>query len=458
MGVKWREPAGRAGKGGAGPGSLWRNGDFMKLWGGETFSQLGSQITQIALPLTAIIVLHAGAVAVGLLASAQYAPILVSMFAGPWVDRHRTRRVMMLIHLGRAGLVSTVPLLYAFHALSMAPLFATAFAAGCLTALFNIIYISYMPSIVAGSVIIDANAKLEATYTLAGIGGPGIGGVLVQALTAPFAILADAATYIVAAAVTSRIRHVDVPAIPDPDAPSTLAQARQGITSILRHPVLRPIALSAGCFNLFGSGVFVLYLLYGTRSLHLSPGALGAMLAISGTAGIAGTLVVQRISRKLGTGRTLVWSMALGSVPLGLIPAAAGARPVVIAMLVTGLIFNGFGLTVCNVLSLSLRAAVVAPEQLGSLTASFRALSNGTLPLGGLLAALLGGEFGTRAALAILVTALTVNSICFVLSRARRFDLQGGVSLPALGGGAGEGEEKKLATSITGAEPFPVGT
>jgi MFS family permease len=430
-------------------GSLWRNGDFIKLWGGETFSQLGSRITQIALPLTAIIVLHAGAIAVGLLASAQYAPILVAMFAGPWVDKHRTRRVMTTIHLIRACLISIVPLLYAIHKLSMGPLFAVAFAVGCFTALFNIIYVSYVPSIVPGSAIIDANAKLEATYTVAGIGGPGLGGVLVQALTAPFAILADAATYIIAAVVSSRIQHVDSPAAPDPGGPSPVTRVTHGIVAILRHPVLRPMVLSAGCFNLFGNGVYVLYLLYGTRNLHLRPSTLGLILAIGSIAGVVATTLVRRISGRLGTGRALVWGMALGSIPLGLIPAAAaGPRPVAIAMLVTALILNGFGLTVSNVLSLGLRAAVIPADKLGSLTAGYTALSNGTLPLSGLLAGLLGSALGVRPALVVLVAALAVCSTLFVFSGARRFDLKGGVSLPALGGGAGADEI--LDPSLTG--------
>lgn len=424
--------AATAGEGAVRPESLWRNKDFMKLWGGETFSQLGSQVTQLALPLTAIIVLHAGVIAIGLLASAQYTPIIVAMFAGPWVDRHRTRRVMTVIHLSRAFLISTVPLLYALHELSMAPLFAVAFSVGCLTALYNIIYISYVPFIVTGSVIIDANAKLEATYTVADIGGPGLGGLLVQALTAPLAILADAVTYIAAAALSSRIRHVASPAARDPDAASPVAQTRQAMISILRHPVLRPMALSSACFNLFGNGIFVLYLLYGTRNLHFRPGALGATLALGGIAGIAGTMLVRRISARLNMGRTLVWGMFLGSAPLVLIPAAAGPRPVLIAMLVTGLVLSGFGLTVSNVLNLSLRAAVISSESLGSLTAGYTAISSSTLPVCGLLTGLLGSEVGVRGALVILAVAVTASSTCFVFSRARRFDLTGGVALPVL--------------------------
>lgn len=423
-------------EGAAKPASLWRSGDFMKLWGGETLSQIGSQVTQLALPLTAIIVLHAGVIAIGLLSSAQYAPIIVAMFAGPWVDRHRTRRVMTVIHLGRAFLVSTVPLLYALHELSMAPLFAVAFSVGCLTALYNIIYVSYVPFIVANSAIIDANAKLEATYTVADTGGPGLGGLLVQALTAPLAILADTVTYIAAAVLSNRIRHVAAPAARDPDAASPVAQTRQAMISILRHPVLRPMAFSAAGFNLFGNGIFVLYLLYGTRSLHLRPGALGIMLALGGIAGIAGTMVVRRISARLNMGRALVWGMALASIPLVLIPVAAGPRPVLIAILVTGIVLHGFGLTVSNVLSLSLRAAVIPSESLGSLTAGYTAISNGTLPVCGLLAGLLGSEFGVRGALVILAAAVTVSSTCFVFSRARRFDLTGGVALPALNGQA----------------------
>jgi MFS family permease len=397
--------------------SLWRNGDFLKLWGGETLSQVGSQVTMIALPLTAILVLDAGPVEVGLLATAGYAPILVvSLFAGSWLDRHRRRPAMIAAHAGRAVLLALVPLLYVLDLLAMAPLLAIAFAVGALTAFFDIAYITYVPQLVTRDQLVDANAKLESTYTIAEVGGPGIGGVLVQTLTAPVAILADVVTYVLAGILGARIKHVETP----PAGPTSRVAIKDGILATLRHPVLRPVVLQSAAFNLFVPAIITLFLLYGVRELGLPAGVLGLILATGAVGGLAGTIVARRIALRLGVGPTMVWSMLLSGVALVAIPAASGPT-----VLVIGLVLHGFGLAVFNVHSLSVRAMVIPSDMLGRVTATYRFISNGTLPLAGVLAGALGAGLGVRPAMAVAAVALVVCCVLFVASGARSPNLGG---------------------------------
>lgn len=406
--------------------SLWKNSDFMNLWGGETLSQIGTRITAVALPLTAIISLNASPGEIGLLGAVQYAPILlVSLFAGVWLDRHRHRPALIITHLGRAALLSLIPILYIADMLTMTLVFAIAFAVGMLTAFFDVAYVSYLPELVPKSKLVEGNAKLEATYSMSAVGGAGLGGALVQMLTAPFAIFANVITYIIAGLLSIRIKHQASSKPRDTSGPSPWAALKEGVMTTLSHPILRPILLQSACFNLFAQTVFTLFLLHGVRNLHLSAGTLGVILATGSLGGLAGTIIARQVAQKFGTGPTIVWSIVLGVVPLGLIPAAAGSKPFVILALVIGLMLHGVGLAVFNVHLLSVRAMLISSDALGRVTGTWRFISNGTLPLGGLLAGLLAEVYGVRTAMFISIAALTGCCIFFVLSRVRRFVTDG---------------------------------
>lgn len=400
---------------------LWRNGDFMKLWGGETLSQVGTQITAVAMPLTAILTLHAGPGEVGLLATANYAPILVvSLFAGSWLDTHRRRPAMIAAHAGRAALLVLVPVLAGLGLLTLPLLVAIALCVGAMSAFFDVAYVTYVPQLVHRRQLVDANAKLEATYSVAAIGGPGLGGLLVQALTAPLAILADVASYLVAGALALRMRHAETP--PSPGArTSPLPAIVKGAATTLRHPVLRPVVLQSACYNLFAPVIITLFLLYGVRVLGLSSGVLGLLLATGSAGGLVGTVLAGRIAARFGTGRTMAGSMLLCAVSTVLVPAAGGPTGVLVVLLVTGLVLRGLGLAVFNVHSLGVRAMVISSDTLGRVTATYRFISNGTLPLGGVLAGVLGAVFGVRDAMFIGVASLVACSIGFVFSGIRGF-------------------------------------
>jgi MFS family permease len=418
-----QSPAGAVPAAGEHHGTLWRNHDFVKLWSGEALSQLATQITLVVIPLTAVITLDAGADVVGLLAATQYAPILLaSLFAGVWLDRHRRRPVLVAAYLARAVVLAVIPVLYLLGLLTLTPLFLVAFAAGLASAVSDVAYISYLPQLVPRRHIVRANARIEASYSVAEISGPALGGALAQALSAPLALVGAVVGNLLAGMLGLRIRHAESVPLPSPERERPWSAIRKGIRATLVHPVFRPLVLQAAAFNLFASVVLVLFLLYGVRELGLSAATLGFLLSAGSVGGLVGTLVAARIADRLGVGRTLVWSMVVASVPLGLVPATgAPGGATTVAVLVAGLWWHGMGTAVFNVLALSTRALLSPPDMLGRITATFRFMSTGTLPLGGLLAGALGVAVGTRTAMAISVGALAVCCAVFATTRVRTF-------------------------------------
>jgi MFS family permease len=412
---------------------LWQHTDFLKLWTGETLSQLGSQVTLLALPLMAIITLHASPQQVGLLTAAQFAPyVLVTLFAGVWLDRHRRRAALLVANLARFVLLGAIPLLALLGGLSIPALCLLAFGAGMFSAVFDIAYLVYLPSLLDPEQLVEANAKLEATYSVAQVGGPGLGGMLVQAFTAPVAILVDAVSYLLAALSVARIRR------PEPEPPravglSVPAEIRSGLRTVFRHPLLRPLTAVSAWFNLFEQATLTLTVLYAVRGLRLAPGLLGTILAVGALGGLLGTFVAARLGRLLGTGRTLIAALLLGSVGFVAVPAAGGSRLTVVLTLIGGFAVYGFGTAVYNVHSLSLRIAASPPAQLARVTAIYRFAVYGTIPLGALLGGALGATLGLRPALAVTVAALAAGPAAFALTRIRT------VTGPGTGAAAGTG-------------------
>jgi MFS family permease len=403
------------------PANLWRNGDFLRLWTGETVSQVGSQISLIALPLTAIITLNATPQQVGLLTAAQFAPVFVAtLFAGVWLDTHRRRPVLLATNLGRMLLLAAVPALYLLDRLDLTLLYLIAFLVGLLTAVFDVAYVVYLPSLVHQRQLVEANAKLEATYSVSQVGGPAVGGALVQAVTAPIAVVVDAVSYLLAALSIGGIRRPEP--VPSADRPrrGVVAEIRQGFSATLADPPIRALVAESAWFNLGEQVVLTLYLLYGVRELHLSPGLLGALLGIGSAGAVVGTLVAGWAGRTFGIGPTLVGSMLLGSAALALVPAAHGSRTQAVTLLAVGLTVYGLGLAVFNVHNLSLRAALIPPELFARVTATYRFISFGAIPVGGLAAGFLGGALGVRAAMAVAVAALVAGAAVFATSRIRR--------------------------------------
>ena len=377
--------------------SLWRHRDFMRLWSAETISQVGSQVTLLALPLAAILILDASAFEVGALSSIEFAPfLLVGLPAGVWVDRLRRRPILIAGDLGRAFVLASIPVAYWLDALTMPHLYAAAFLTGICTVFFDVAYQSYLPSIVERGQLTEGNAKLEISRSGAQLAGPGIAGGLVEVLTAPVAIAVDAVSYLGSALFVVRIRRPepDVPAPAAEDRPRMRSQIMEGLRYVLGNPLLRPIAACTALSNLFNAMVTAILILFAVRELGLTAGAIGVALAIGNVGFLVGAFAAERIARRVGIGRAIVGSSVLFGLAGFAYPLATSATAV--ALLVAGGLLFGFGGVVYNVNQVSLRQAITPGRMQGRMNATMRFMVWGTMPLGALAGGALGGAIGLR--------------------------------------------------------------
>ncbi|HEX6358986.1 MFS transporter [Actinophytocola sp.] len=404
--------------------SLWRHRDFLLLWSGETISQTGAQISLVAVPLTAISALNAGPTEVSLLTALQYAPVvLITLFAGVWLDRHRRRPVLIWTNLARFLLIMLIPVSYLTDVLSLGLLYLVTFAVGLLAAVFDVAYVVYLSSLVSREQLIEANAKLETTYSIAQIGGPGVGGVLVQLVTAPVALVANAGTSLLAAATFLGIRKPEVVERPEHERRPIRAEIADGMRAIFGHHVLRLLIVQAAVYNLFEQIVLTLYLLFGVRELRLGAGGLGVILTTAAVGGLVGALVAGRAAAAIGTGRCIVGSMVVSAAGLVVVPFAPATPALAVVVLITGFVVYGFGLGVFSVHTLSVRIALAPAGLLGRITATFRLIIYGTIPIGALLAGVLGNLFGIRAAIMLGAVPLLVLSLLFWFTAVRHADI-----------------------------------
>jgi MFS family permease len=403
------------------PSNLWRHRGFMLLWSAQSISLLGSQVSLLAIPLTAIMLLNASVMEVGLLTAAGYLPVLlVGLPAGVWVDRMRRRPILIVADLGRLAILLTIPIAYALDGLRMWMLYPIAFSAGVLTLLFDIAHQSYLPSLVRREQLTEGNAKLEFSYSGAQLAGPGLGGALVQILTAPIAIVADALSYLLSAVLLLTIRTPEPrPARPEGEEAGLGKQIREGLRYVLRHPLLRPIALTTGIgnlFDLFGM-VAAILTLYAVRELQLTPLALGGVLAVANAGALLGAALNGRLIRRFGVGQMIAVSSVIPGLAVLLLPLATPetAMPV----LSISLALAGFAISVYNINQISLRQTVTPDAMQGRMNATIRVLIWGTLPIGTFLGGLLGGAIGLRSTLVIAGIGSALASLPLVLSPVR---------------------------------------
>jgi MFS family permease len=384
-------------------GGLWRHRDFRMLWAGETISLFGSEVTELALPLVAVLVLDAGAAQMGLLAAARFAPfLLVTLPAGVWVDRRRRRPVLIAANLGRCLLIALVPLLAGLGVLRIQHLYAIAFAVGVLTVLFDVAYQSYLPSLVDRQQLVEGNSKLQASASVARVGGPGLGGLLVQLAGAPRALLLAATSFAVSIGTLVAIRHREPPPDPGAEEPAGLRQRiGEGLAVTYRNPVLRSMAGLAATYNLFSQVIEALLVLFATRELHLAAGLIGLVVSAGSVGALAGAALAGRLQGRLGVGPSLILAVVVECASLVLVPVAGGPPRLAAGLLGLAFVGNGFGIGLSNVLAVSLRQAVTPDRLLGRMNASYRFLTYGVVPLGALLGGTLGELLGLRAAVAV---------------------------------------------------------
>jgi MFS family permease len=378
--------------------SLWRHADFMKLWTGETISVLGTQVTLLALPLTAIVILKANAFQVGLLSTFEFLPfILVGLPAGVWVDRLPRRAVLIAGDLLRILTLGSIPLAFELHRLHLTQLYIVAFLTGIGTVFFDVAYQAYLPSLVERDQIVDGNAKLEISRSGAQLAGPGLGGILVQLLKAPVAIAVDAASYAWSAVFVALIRRKEPAAertSEDGTRPKMRREIAEGLHYVWRHTLLRPIAACTATANLFGSMTVALLVLFAVRKLGLSPGVIGGVLAVGNSGWLVGAFMARRMAERVGLGPTIIGSIVVASVGGVLIPLAS--RATAVPLLVASGFLLGLGAVIYNVNQVSLRQAITPDRMQGRMNATMRFMVWGTMPIGSFLGGVLGNAIGLR--------------------------------------------------------------
>ncbi|MCW2494979.1 MFS transporter [Jatrophihabitans sp.] len=380
-------------------GGLWHHLDFRRLWIGETVSQFGTMVSQLALPLVAILVVHASTFEVGLLTACEtLAFLLVGLPAGAWVDRMRYRWVLIVNDLVRAAALGSVPLAAAVAHVSIGQLYAVALVTSVSTVFFDVAYQSYLPQLVDRSVLVEGNAKLQASESISQIAGPGVGGALIAALTAPYAVLIDAASFLWSASWVAAIKVR--PPKPERRADRHLGrEIAEGVRFVVGNRLLRAIAMCTGSSNLFSSMSFaVLYVLL-ARQLHLSPGILGLLTSISAVGGLLGSLVAARLATHLGQGPTILLATAV-TAPFSVF-AAFVHRDWTLGLYAFGQLLWWMGAVIYNITQVSFRQGLCPPALLGRMNATMRFLVWGTMPIGGVLGGALGSLLGVRQTLLI---------------------------------------------------------
>ena len=384
-------------------GALWSRRDFLKLWTGQSISEFGSQVSQLAIPWVALVTLNATAFEVASLGTVEFLPfVLFTLPAGVLVDRLRRRSVLIVGDLGRALLLSSIPIAYATHHLTLAQLYVVGFLVGIHTVFFDVAYQSYLPEIVDREALIEGNSKLNITSSGAQLAGPGAAGGLIALATAPYAILVDALSFVVSGGFTVWIRA----RAEEPEEPVVrrhlMVELWEGLSYVLRHRLLFPQAMSTGVSNFFSNVLFAIIIVYAHRTLGMSSGLIGLSFSLSAVGWMIGASQADRFRRWFGVGGATILGAALSGPGALLIAFTPKSMPV--PFLVAGGAIMGFGAVVYNIQQVSLRQAICPPRLQGRMNASMRFLVWGTMPIGSLT----GGAIATAAGLR---TALFVGAI-----------------------------------------------
>ncbi|HEY7909061.1 MAG TPA: MFS transporter [Thermomicrobiales bacterium] len=381
---------------------LWGHANFLRLWAGQTISQFGSQITLLALPLTAALTLHATPVEMGILSATETAPfLLVGLFAGVWVDRLRRRPILLIADCARGVLLLAIPLAALLDGLTIGLLYAVAFLVGILTVFFDVAYQSFLPALVGRAHLVEGNSKLEVSRSAAQIAGPGIAGGLVQLITAPIAIVVDATSFLISALFLVFVRVPEPPPAPRIAGRSIWHEIGEGLRVVVGNPMLRGIAGCTATGNLFSNIVQAVYILYVTRQLGLSAGVIGAIFALGSVGFLVGALLAGRVACRFGLGPTIIGSSLLGCFGTVLIPIADGPVTLAVPLLVAAQFVMAFSNPIYNINQVSLRQAITPDHLLGRMNATMRFIVWGTLPIGALIGGALGGTIGLRPTLVV---------------------------------------------------------
>lgn len=391
--------------------SVWRSAPFRRLWGSVGVSLLGSEITVLAMPLAAVAVLHASAGQVALLAAAGTAPfLLLGLPAGAWIDRWPRRALMVRCDWARAVLLASVPVAAVLGGLTLTHLFVVTFLSGALGVFFDVAALSVLPALVGRPELARANGALEAARAGAQTSGPAIGGVLVQAVGAPLALLADAVSFAGSALLLRGLPPLTAPPRPAEKVPLR-RQIGEGLAFCLRDRVIRALAGGGAWLNFWQHALLAVFVPYAVRVLHLSPGAIGLVLAVSNLGYLLGSVLAPRLNRLIGVGPAIVVGVVLHAGLLAVPLAPAGAA---LPWLIAGFTVQALGVAVWNVDAVSLRQASTPEHLLARMNATNRFLLWGAMPLGAAAGGLLATTAGLHAA--VLVAGLAVPVVALPLA------------------------------------------
>jgi len=386
----------------------------------------GDQVSSVAIPLTAVLVLHAGAAEMGYLTALQWLPsLLFGLHAGAWVDRRGNRRKMMIFaDLGRAAALAVIPVCYALHLLSLTELYAVTFVGGALSVLFTVSDGTLFVSIVPPDGYVDGQSLIYGSRALSFMGGPSAGGLLVEALTAPYAVVADALSFLGSAAQLAVIKPAEPPSSDGKDGVTA------GLRFIMGSPIIRASLTGVAVINFFNLMFNALFMLYAVRELHVRPGVLGVVIGAGAVGGMIASLTAKRLGKRLGIGLVYVAGCFVFTLPLALAPLAASTHGVVLLLMLFAAEFtSGFGVMVLDI-SIGAIFAMVIPDTMRSrVSGAFQAINYGTRPAGALLGGMLGAEVGLRSALWIAVTGGVAGALLLLPSPLPRFRLPA-VELP----------------------------
>ena len=377
--------------------SLFRHPDFVKLWSAETISQFGTQVTLLALPIIAATTLNVTPFEFGLLSTIEFLPfIFLSLPAGVWVDRLRRRPILIVGDLIRAAALVSIPIAFALNALTIWQLYVVGFVNGCATVFFDVAYQSYLPSLVDRDKIVDGNAKLETSRSAAQITGPGVAGVVIGAVTAPFAVAVDALSFVVSALFMFAIRRHE--AAPEPrlnehgERPSMRSEISEGLRYVGGHRLLRSIAATTGLSNFFTNILYAILILYLVRELSVTPQLLGLAFSLGAVGFLVGALIANRLATRFGIGPTIVLAVMV-SGPAELLIAIA-PPDLAVPFVAASVFLGGIGNVVYNINQVSLRQAITPERMQGRMNATMRFIVWGTIPIGSIVGGFLGGVIG----------------------------------------------------------------
>lgn len=385
---------------------LLREQEFRRFWIGQTISAFGDQITYLALPIVAVLVLHADAAQMGLLTAIGLLPhLLFSLPAGIWLDRVRQRRrLMILADIGRAAGLALVPLAFVANALSIELLFTIAFLVGAMSVVFDTAWNIVFVAVARRDQYVQANALLSGSRSMSSVAGPAIGGVLIQVLSAPITLVLDGLSFLGSAFFLRRITATE-PAI-DHEPGTVREQLRDGLAFIARDPIIRGVLLSVATVNLFNYCFAALFILYATVTLGVEPGILGLALGAGAVGSVVGAVIAGRVGRRIGIGRAYLLGLVLFPAPLILVPLAEGLPSILILAALFSMEFlAGLGVMILDVNASAMLLARTPDRIRGRSAGTFRFVNMGVRPIGAILGGVLGTAIGIREALFIVTVA-----------------------------------------------------